>query len=705
MEDTPLGDIPASAILDDVPGAVGAIQSKFNDAEHGRYQHEQRWLKSYKNFRGIYDSTTQFRETEKSRVFIKITKTKVLASFGQIIDVLFANKKFPIVVESSPMPEGVAEFAHLDVAGQMQQQQMQPQQAPTDPFGFAGDGRELPPGATEAQTPENFLGGMAQKYEGANLAEGPSKMGEPQISPARETARRMEKCIHDQLQENNAVNVLRHSIFESVLLGTGIVKGPFSESKTLHRWDNNRQYSPYQRSVPRIESVSCWDFFPDPRATSIDDCEYVIQRHRMSSFQLRDLANKPYFRKDNIAACLSMGPNYTDKYYEETIRRESTEDMSDNTRFEVLEYWGMLDSNLASQIGLEQELFDELTEVPVNIWVCGQHILRAVLNPFVPYKLPFHAFPYEINPYQLFGVGVPENMEDAQLLMNGHIRMAIDNLALAGNVVFDVDEASLVPGQNYDIYPGKVFRRQSGNPGTAINSVKFPNTAGENIQMYQAARQLADEETGLPSIMHGQTGVSGTGRTAAGLSMLLGGANLSIKTVIKNIDDFMLKPLGEALFHWNMQFNDEKPDIVGDLEIKPQGTAAVMQKEVRSQRLTALLQTVANPMLAPFIKIPNLVRELAIAQDIDPDLLVNDMNDAQIFAEMLRGLNVGQGNMPDPAAAGQQPNGMGQSGGLPPGFEGETGGPAGGGEIGLRDEMAAGQGAGGGPPLVPEDAS
>ena len=244
MEDTPLGDIPASAILDDVPGAIGAIHSKFNDAEHGRYQHEQRWLKSYKNFRGIYDSTTQFRETEKSRVFIKITKTKVLASFGQIIDVLFANKKFPIVVESSPMPEGVAEFAHLDVAGQMQQQQMQPQQAPTDPFGFAGDGRELPPGAMEAQTPENFLGGMAQKYEGANLEEGPSKMGEPQISPARETARRMEKCIHDQLQENNAVNVLRHSIFESVLLGTGIVKGPFSESKTLHRWDDNRQYSP-----------------------------------------------------------------------------------------------------------------------------------------------------------------------------------------------------------------------------------------------------------------------------------------------------------------------------------------------------------------------------------------------------------------------------------------------------------------------------
>ena len=699
MDDSILGDTTTAPDLDDIPNVAGAIRSKFTDAEHGRYQHEQRWLSGYKNFRGIYDSTTQFRETEKSRVFIKITKTKVLAAYGQIIDVLFANKKFPIVVESSPLPEGIAEFAHLDVAGRAAQEQPQ---SPIDPYGFAGDGRELPPGATEAQ-PVN-LGGLSQEYEGANLAEGPAKLGEPQISPSREAARRMEKLIHDQLQENNAVNVLRHSMFEATLLGTGIIKGPFNDSKTLHRWDENKKYSPYKRVVPRIESVSCWDFFPDPRATSVDDCEYIIQRHRMSASQLRDLADKPYFRPDNIAECLSMGPNYDDKYYEETIRRETLEEMSSNTRFEVLEYWGMLDSRLAAQIGLEEGIIDDLSEIPVNIWICGTHIIRAVFNPFVPYRLPFQVFPYEVNPYQLFGVGVPENMEDAQLLMNGHVRMAIDNLALAGNVVFDVDEASLVPGQNYDIYPGKVFRRQSGTTGTAINSVKFPNTAGENIQMYQAARQLADEETGLPSIMHGQTGVSGTGRTAAGLSMLLGGANLSIKTVIKNIDDYLLKPLGESLFHWNMQFNEDRIDIVGDLEIKPQGTAAVMQKEVRSQRLTALLQTVANPMLAPFIKIPNLVRELAIAQDIDPDLLVNDMNDAQIFAEMLRGLNVGQGNMSDPSAAGEQPNGMGQSGGLPQGPQGAPSGPAGGGEIGLRDAPTSGQGTDGGTPPVPEDA-
>jgi len=276
--------------------------------------------------------------------------------------------------------------------------------------------------------------------------------------------------------------------------------------------------------------------------------------------------------------------------------------------------------------------------------------------------------------------------------MNGHVRMAIDNLALAGNLVFDVDEASLVPGQNFDIFPGKVFRRQSGVTGTAINGLKFPNTAPENIQMYQIARQLSDEETGIPSIMHGQTGVSGTGRTSSGLSMLMNAGAQSVKTVIKNVDDFLLKPLGESYFQWNMQYNDESPDIVGDLEIKPRGTSAVMQKEVRTQRLTTLLQTVANPMLAPFIKLPNLVRELAIAQDIDPDQLVNNIDEAQLYAEVLKGLqNVQQGTGPEGGPAGQQPTGMGGPDGVPAGPPPVDASGVGDGTIGTGNVPVAGE--------------
>ena len=668
---------------EEAPGIVGYIESKYNDSKASRQTHEARWLRAYKNYRGVYDNTTQFRDNEKSKVFVKITKTKTLAAYGQIVDVLFANKKFPITVGSTPVPEGIADVAHLRVPGEENLESS---------VGFPGDGKEILPGATNA-TP---LGGLQSEYEGANLAEGRARIpNQPEIYPAQETARRMEKLIHDQLLDTNAVNVLRHAIFESVLLGTGIVKGPFNYAKTVHRWDTidgEKMYAPYNKEVPRIEAVSCWDFFPDPDATSIEDCNYTIERHKLTRTQLRDLIKHPYFDEDAISECLEMGANYTKEYYEDIIQSYDAQANYDVDRYEVLEYWGTLDTYLASEIGLEINQLSALDEVQINAWICNGKVLRAVLNPFTPERIPYQSVPYEINPYQLFGIGVPENMEDAQLLMNGHVRMAIDNLALAGNLVFDVDEASLVPGQNMDIFPGKIFRRQSGVTGTAINGLKFPNTAPENLQMYMQARQLADEETGIPSVMHGQTGVSGTGRTSSGLSMLLSGANLSIKTVMKNIDDFLLKPLGEAMFQWNMQFDDENQDIVGDLEIKPRGVSSIMQKEVRSQRLTTLLQTVANPMLAPFIKIPNLIRELAIAQDIDPDSLVNNMNDAQIFAEILRGLNAEQKTSESTQGNSQQSGPMGANGEVPAGANPNDPSGVGGGTIGTGNIPQSGEG-------------
>jgi len=81
-----------------VGSIVGFVEDKFQRAKSARYYDEQRWLRAYRNYRGIYGPDVQFLETEKSRVFVKVTKTKVLASYGQIVDVLFGSDKFPIGV-------------------------------------------------------------------------------------------------------------------------------------------------------------------------------------------------------------------------------------------------------------------------------------------------------------------------------------------------------------------------------------------------------------------------------------------------------------------------------------------------------------------------------------------------------------------------------------------------------------------------------
>jgi hypothetical protein len=143
----------------------------------------------------------------------------------------------------------------------------------------------------------------------------------------------------------------------------------------------------------------------------------------------------------------------------------------------------------------------------------------------------------------------------------------------------------------------------------------------------------------------------------------MGAAALSIKTVIKNIDDYLIKPLGESLFHWNMQFNDEAPHIKGDLEIKAQGTSSLMQKEVRSQRLMTFMQTASNPALAPFVRWHTCLKEIAKSLDIDPDQLINDPERAAIYAHIM---GMANGNQNNTAVAGGQGQ-MGPTGPIPPG--------------------------------------
>ena len=380
-----------------------------------------------------------------------------------------------------------------------------------------------------------------------------------------------------------------------------------------------------------------------------------------------------------------------EKDFENQLKDDARQDEY-QSNFEVLEYWGIMDAEYAREVGIElDDSIDDLDEVQINAWVCGNQLLRAVINPFTPYRLPYHAFPYERNPYNFFGIGVAENMDDSQQIMNGHARMAVDNLAMAGSLVFDVDESALVGGQSMEIYPGKIFRRQAGMPGQAIHGVKFPNTAPENMMMFDKFRQLADEQTGIPSYSHGQTGVQSMTRTASGMSMLLGAASLNIKTVVKNLDDFLLRPLGESFFQWNMQFFEGSLDVEGDLEVRATGTNSLMQKEVRSQRLTMFLQTAQSPAIAPFVKISKLVSELAYSLDLDPDEILNDPEEAAMMAQIIGMQNAGQNIGTEAELAGQGQGPMGGLAGTPaqPQDLGPTG--TGGGNIGTGNVPVAGE--------------
>ena len=127
--------------------------------------------------------------------------------------------------------------------GSLAQAQTQTPNQEQSPYGFPGDGMDLPAGATD----RDILGGLKETFNGANFQEGaaPDLKSMPQIEPAAIAASNMEKNIHDQLEQSNAVTVLRHVLFEMALLGTGVLKGPFNYEEITHNWKSENGEKSY----------------------------------------------------------------------------------------------------------------------------------------------------------------------------------------------------------------------------------------------------------------------------------------------------------------------------------------------------------------------------------------------------------------------------------------------------------------------------
>jgi hypothetical protein len=161
--------------------------------------------------------------------------------------------------------------------------------------------------------------------------------------------------------------------------------------------------------------------------------------------------------------------------------------------------------------------------------------------------------------------------------------------------------------------------------------------------------------------------------------MLMDAANSGIRTVVTNLDDYLIGPLGRALFAFNMQF-DFDPSIKGDLEVNARGTESLMAGEIRSQRLMQFLElTGGNPMLAPFVKLDVVIREIAKSLDIDPDRITNSLPDAALQAEVMKQFS----------AVAEQAQGAPQEG-PPAGLDVGSGPGSGGGTMGTGGAPAPG---------------
>ena len=136
--------------------------------------------------------------------------------------------------------------------------------------------------------------------------------------------------------------------------------------------------------------------------------------------------------------------------------------------------------------------------------------------------------------------------------------------------------------------------------------------------MLQTFLRMGDEVTTIPRYMWGESGdMKGAGKTATGLSMLMGSVNITLKDQIKNFDDGVTKPYIRAHYFWNMEFNS-KENIKGDFGVVAKGTGSLIAKEVKLETIVKYLQVISS--------FPELIQAIDVKKlnDILTDILELD---------------------------------------------------------------------------------
>lgn len=601
MEDGQLGFVK-EAVDDDRQATERTLgymlTQKFSRWETARQPTEGKWLNFLRSYHSKYaPGYLELRNetdglAQKSEAFVGLSRTKAMAAYSRLVELEFpGGKKRNWAI--TPTPEPMMAY-------------------PPDAF-----------------LPQEFLEQLKQMppQEANDLLV--KEIGKV----AADRAARMTTTIDDQLVEQQYDISSRAADLEACIFGSGCIKGPVVYTKKAKRWQVGAegywmQIEMREEPKPRVEYVSILDIYSDPDADSVDDCSGIFQRHLMTKRQLRDLRQYEGFDPTDTLIRQIIHNNPTGNHARSSLDLErrniaDTDASQSSGRYEVLEYWGTVDGYDLQAAGVDIAEDEVDIDHQANVWLCDGEAIRVTLNRNVPNVLPYLIFPFEKSPNQLLGTGPIEMMDDSQTIINAAARALEDNLeACKGPVIeFNADLIDPKTPIQKAIKAWKLYVRTGGDATAPLLRVyKIDPVIDECLAVINIFRRFVDDETSLPSYTHGEGMPAGTGvtRTASGMSMLMGAANIILKSVVKNIDDYKIRPLIQRMYDFNMKWNPDE-SIKGDMKIEAKGVASLLAKEIELQALISFLQVTANPLDAPLVNRPNTLKSIADKMGLNPD--------------------------------------------------------------------------------------
>jgi hypothetical protein len=611
---------------------------------------EERMLQAMRARRGEYDpeKLAMIREMGGSEIYANLTSVKCRSAASWLRDVMMATgSERPWTIRPTPvatLPPDLNDRIVQAVAKPVQQALMMGQEV--------GD--------------DQILELMESVRDQAHNAV---------QERATQMADRMADKMEDQLVEGGFMQALDQFIDDITTFPSAVLKGPIVRKKKMLKWAQGQggKFTPQVTEDLSLEwrRVSPFDIYPSPAATDVDD-GYLIEKHRLSREDLTALIGVDGYDEASIRMVLEQ---YGDAGLAEMQANDSaiadaegksTSQIMANTDglIDALQFWGPVSGKMLVEWGLDdKEVPDQAKEYHVEAWLVGDTVIKAVLNYDPLCRKPYYKTSYEEIPGSFWGNSVADLIRDPQQMCNASARAIVNNMGIASGPQVAINVDRLAPGEELTtLTPWRIWQLTNDPTGTSAKPIEFyqpDSRVAELMAIFEKFNQMADEYSGLPRYMAGSP-TAGVGRTASGLSMLMGNASKAIKQVVANVDTRVMTPLIERLYNHNMIYSDD-PELKGDVQIVARGAASLVNKDTAQVRRNEFLQATANPIDLQIVGVngrAELLREAAKNLDMNPDKIVPPMPILQ--QKLLMNQMAQQGGKPGLPAPPARQQGSGQ---------------------------------------------
>lgn len=598
-----------------IQGLAAHVRSCFDAAQSAKQQQvEERLLQCIRQRRGEYDPTVlaDIRKAGGSEIYMMLTANKCRAAASWIKDVMFGTKdQKPWDVRATREPD-LPPDAQQAVAQRAMQEAMNYELQMGQPI----------------QTPQQMKDFVL-------------KVKDEMVQEARERAEemmaRMRSKMEDQLSEGGFYEAMSQFVDDLVTFPYAVMKGPVPRKVKELVWvpDMAGGFQLEVKDQVRLfwERVDPFNIYWAPHATEVDD-GFIIERHKLSRGSLQELIGVEGYDDAAIRAVLDEYgrgglSNWLtiDSSKADAEGKSTAHLMSGNPdpTIDALQFWGSVQGKMLMDWGMEEEMVsDPLAEYPCEIWVIGQWVIKAMLNSDPCGRKPYYKTSYEKVPGSWDGNGVSDLVRDTQSMCNAAARALSNNMGIASGPQTYVNIDRLPTGEDVtQMYPWRIWQTTSDPYGSTAKPIEWfqpASNAQELMMIYEKFSVLADEYSGVPRYMTGDSPAGGAGRTASGMSMLMSNAGKSIKQVIGNVDMDTMKPLIERLYYYNMKYADD-PDLKGDVKVIAQGMNILVAQEQAQVRMNEILNIcLSNPILIDIVgeeAIADLLREVTKPLNMD----------------------------------------------------------------------------------------